>query len=597
MMTPSRGFSLTVTLFGLALIAFSLDATPQEAGSSAKAPVSKLAVRPAVIGFGTLNLNKQTSSTRHFVVVDTGGAPLTVNVPQPSGSGGTAFTDVGGGSLQLQPHGTATVTVIFQPSSAGKFSAIIPITSDASAGRSAATVHLSGVAKGSLPPTPTPTPPGPSPSATPTPSAQPPGTSDKNSANAPGVIISGTTVTAYVPFGSDDNHTRGVAQVVIENASTLPSPAVINTDRVNSCTPANTGEVLCAGQTGSIDLIAPNGSVSIFSSGASNGNAYTGGDCVVCGAEVDNALGLGILSTGNGFVTLALTNNPNNSVSSPVSSNGEPVGVNFGYDPVHRRILSANYKVVNPSTFATSNPHFQIVDISGSSPMFYELNNDQAFFRPGTKCGTANHMIDRDGLPDTTAIDTVSNIAYVTFHTPADCFSNPIEDIALFDMSQATFSGGIWDTPGKSVQTLSGIGLNGIDPISIEANNHVAIVSGGSDAIGALRLPYSSGAGVPMIPDYVGASMPNDPSGVAWLGWHQPDGLATYVSPSTKTPMGVMMNNGMSGGNAIGPTYLAIVDLEKLLTAPRDPSAGNQHKVDTTVDLVKTGVVRFVKVQ
>jgi hypothetical protein len=408
------------------------------------------------------------------------------------------------------------------------------------------------------------------------------------------IVAADKTVTAYVPFGSDDNNTHGTAKVVIEGAS---AAAVINTDRVNSCTPVNTGQVLCSGQTGTIDLISANGSVSIFQSGASSGNAYTGGDCTVCGAEVDNGLGLGILSTGQGFVTLTLTNNPNNSVSSPISANGEPVAMNFGYDSVRHRILSANYKVVNPTTFATSNPHFQIVDISGATPVVYELNNDQAFFKPGAKCGTTGHMIDRDILPDTSAIDTVTNIAYVTFHTPADCFSNPIEDIALFDMTQATFSAGLWDTPGKTIQTLPGIGLNGIDPISIEPTNHVAILSGGDNAFGALRLPSSSGSGVPMIPDYVGASMPNDPSGAAWVGWHQPDGLTTYVSPTTNTPMGVMMNNGMSGGKAIGPTYLAIVDIEKLLAATRDPSAGNQHKVDSSVNLLTNGIVRFVKVQ
>ena len=91
--------------------------------------------------------------------------------------------------------------------------------------------------------------------------------------------------------------------------------------------------------------------------------------------------------------------------------------------------------------------------------------------------------------------------------------------------------------------------------------------------------------------------MPNDPNGRDWTGWHQPSGLATYVSPNTGKVMGVMMNNPTSGGNFTGPTFLAIVDMDDLLTATRDPSPGNGHKVDSSVNLLTSGLVRFVQVQ
>jgi hypothetical protein len=59
--------------------------------------------------------------------------------------------------------------------------------------------------------------------------------------------------------------------------------------------------------------------------------------------------------------------------------------------------------------------------------------------------------------------------------------------------------------------------------------------------------------------------------------------------------MGVMLNNPMTGGIFSGSTFLAIVDMDDLLTATRDPTAA--HKVDSSVNLLTSGLVRFVRVQ
>jgi hypothetical protein len=445
------------------------------------------------------------------------------------------------------------------------------------------------------------------PTATATPASQPSGSTDKTSANAPGVIISGTTtVVAYVPFGNDATNTHGVAQVTIEPSSASAAP-VLATDRVNSCTPANSGEVVCSGQAGDFNLITGAGTVTSIPAGNVTNN-YAGGDCQGCGAEVDNGLGtkgLGIMSTGNGFTTLDL------SATSPVPSaffgapyqqagaptGNEPVGVNFGYDPINHKILNANYQVTNTTTFTSSPPDFQIFDISTpTTPVGYDLSNAATFFASSAACGSNTPSTQ---LPETSAIDTGTQIAYVTFHTPSACFNSPPNDIALFDLKQATFASSThsWSTTGEAIQTLTGIGLNGIDPISIQSSNHVAIVSGGSNAFGALALPATSGTGTPAIPDWVGANMPNDPSGAAWVGWPVPDGLATYISPASSKPMGLMMNVG----SGTGPTFLAIVDLQALLnttTTKRDPV--NTHHVDSTVDgqaLITNGIVKFVRVQ
>jgi hypothetical protein len=268
---------------------------------------------------------------------------------------------------------------------------------------------------------------------------------------------------------------------------------------------------------------------------------------------------------------------------------------------VEHRILSGNYQVTNPSTFASSPPHFEIFNLYRSSNEVFDRLNDSAFFEPAGRTCTGSGTSDSDILPDTTAIDTSTNIAYVTFHTPAVCFTDPIEDIALFDLSQATFttSGvvGGWTTPGSQIQTLSDLTFGGITAISVVSGAHLAIISGefSSNLVGALKLPATSGSGVPAIADWVEAQMPNDPSGGAWLNWHQPSGLGSYTSPNNGKAYGVMMEFGEnSSGSPIGPTYLAVVDIQALLNAPRDST---NHVVASSVNLVTSGIVRFVEVQ
>jgi hypothetical protein len=595
----------------------------------AKAPAnfSRLNVKPGSLGFKKLTFPAGPSSeTRSFVITNEGRGTtaLDVTVNNPTGNGAASFQIISGGGFlaPLLPGAQATVTVLFSPVQDKGSSALIEVTSDATKGAQSHNVHLSGNAKGPIPsPSPTLAPtatatatPTPTATASPSATASPgPVSTDKNSANAPGIAISGSRVTVYVPLGSDDNNTHGAMRVVVEDsASPLPTPALLATDRSNSCTPSTSGEVICSGQGGSVDLIPAGGGAPVIlplSAGAVPDINYTNGDCMACGAMVDDVLNLGIVSSGLGFVPINLVNG---TVGSPIAVNqgsADPntvPGMDFGYDMANHRILSANYQVTD-AQFNQSHPHFEIIDISNpASPVIYELANDQAFFLSnGRTCGAAS--TDNDKLPDTTALDTSTNIAYVTFHTPSDCFNAPPDDIAMFDLSQAVFTLGTagnpntWTTPLTAIQSITGTGLNGIDPISVEAVHHLALVSAGDNNFGVLQLPSASGSGASLtIPDWVNAQMPNDPNNVSWAGWHQPDGLATYVSPNTGKVMGVLMNNPMTNGVFTGSTFLAIVDMDDLLNpavTSRDPSPGNGHKVDGSVNLVTSGIVRFVKVQ
>ena len=598
----------------------------------------RLTVAPLGLVFRGLNFKARKPpvlpDTRTFIVENSGRSTnaLTVDVDPISGPQAAEFSiSPPSGSYILQPGKASamTFTVTFAPVVDGRATAEIVVSSisDPAGIRGVATrtVRLVGVTVGPIPsPTATATTVGPTatatatatatgsaagtPTATSTSSASPtatssPGATDRNSANALGVFISGTTtVNAFVPEGSDNLSNTGTYQVVIESAaSPLPSPTLITTDRVNSCAPSVTGQVVCSGQTGTVDLVpAAATSPTIQSiSPLPNSVNYADGDCIACGAMVDDVLGLSIVSTGSGFLPVTLSNGTlgsliaTNTNSATGPDPNEVPGMDFGYDAMHHRILSANFQVTSVSMgFMTSTPHFQIIDISTpASPVVYDLTNDFNIFEGNSRtCGSPPSP--SDDLPDTTAYDTSTQIAYVSFHNKATCNATPPDDIAMFDMSQATFNATTheWTTPSFLIQSITGTALNGIDSISVESKNHLAMLSGGDNNIGVLQLPAASGGNSASlaVTDWVNANMPNDPDGVAWSGWGEPNGVATYVSPNTGKVIGVLMNNPAGGG---GSTYLALIDMEALLAAPRDTPP---HQILTPIS---SPIVTFVKIK
>jgi len=71
---------------------------------------------------------------------------------------------------------------------------------------------------------------------------------------------------------------------------------------------------------------------------------------------------------------------------------------------------------------------------------------------------------------------------------------------------------------------------------------------------------------------------------VAWSNTDDPHGLTAYTSPTTSQPMGVLLN--------LNRTFILVIDINKLLAAPRTGS----HTVQASYDLVANGVVTFVSV-
>src|SRR5262249_20601570 len=107
----------------------------------------------------------------------------------------------------------------------------------------------------------------------------------------------------------------------------------------------------------------------------------------------------------------------------------------------------------------------------------------------------------------------------------------------------------------------------------------------GGNNVAAFQLPATSGSGTPAMVDYVAAGIPADPTGSFWAMGLDPHTVTAYESPSSHKALALMSNQAR--------TFLAIVDLQALLAAPR---VAGTHTVDPSVDLVATGVVSFVSI-
>lgn len=414
-------------------------------------------------------------------------------------------------------------------------------------------------------------------------------------ANAIGVLISGSDVTLFVPNTTYNSLRMGSVKKIIESA---PGAAATRTQRLktgysNSCaaSPA-TGTAVCSGAFGTSYIVKTNNTVLPFKTGIKKLIHFTGGSCANCTVGIDDAAGQAIIATSAGYLPVQISPPAQLPI---ISTKNDVISGNFGFDPVNRRILSPNYEILNLKHFTTGPPHYQIIRMSDG--VAFDLADEAEFFNAQGTCTTAGGTTQRDALPDSGAYDVSTGIAYGTFRSPADCVPDLVEDIALFDLTQATFdtASGSWTTPGKRVQTLSEMTnlSNGITGIAIVPGQHLALVadrrehSGGGGGFGALSLPTTSGSGIPSIQDWVQANLPDDPSGKPWRMSFEPNGLTAYESPNTGHGMGVIINQKR--------TYAAVIDIPALLTASRQ--TGTSHTVSSSVDLVGTGIVRFVDIR
>jgi hypothetical protein len=192
-------------------------------------------------------------------------------------------------------------------------------------------------------------------------------------------------------------------------------------------------------------------------------------------------------------------------------------------------------------------------------------------------------------------VDVTPGMSPKFFLAPAEG-SSP-SNVFIADLTQAKFTPGLpagtWTDTGSQVQTLTGSLLfAGASGIAVAQGTHTGVVSGefGGDAITAIKLPTSSGTGIPAISAWLTCNIGN-----SFLNGYDPHTVTAYQSPG-----GVP---GPGGGPAIpagdavavlaneGATMLAVVDLTKMLSLPE--SAPGSH-VCASPGTLPAGVVSFV---
>jgi hypothetical protein len=406
----------------------------------------------------------------------------------------------------------------------------------------------------------------PIPAATPTPN--PSVAAACVASGAMGVIVNSTTkdVSIYAPAGDWSNTpVTGVYLVPLEGGvsrATIPTTQIVNSCSGNSIT----GAVICSADNNDVYLINGSTLTKTVTSIGTGTVSFSGGTCTNCNSAVD-PLGVGIVG---------LAREPAISPGAPTSlyqffalSNGASLGAvgvpelseSPAIEPNKHWLLSA-----------TETGDYDIVQ--------YGISSHPVFLYAGRNTVTADKELDGG------AIDCTTDIAVASVEFSPD----PETEGQMFisDLTQAKFtagSPGSWTAPAQ-VQTLIDVVGFTSTGITVAPGGHVGMMQAefGGNEFAGFRLPATSGSGTPAVQDWVEALVPNTPSG-PWSNTFDPHGVTSYVSPSSGNPMGVLLTANR--------TFVAVVDINALLAAPRVPGS---HVISPGFNLVSHGVLRFVKI-
>jgi hypothetical protein len=366
-------------------------------------------------------------------------------------------------------------------------------------------------------------------------------------------------VTAYVPNGDWTDSITGIQVVPLEGGGapvTIPTTATVNSCAANS----NTGQVVCVGNDTTVYIINGKTITATLASSADTFAGFSGGICQNCGVAID-------CDSNTAWISIGTIKAPRQSgwqkLHVKLKLHGSPflpdheVAENFALDTGRNWILSPNQGGV-----------FDILKIGSG----------------GTLTEYANVV---GGVLESGAEDLSTGIALATIGGTAQIF--------IADLTQATFTSTpprTWSAPSQIVTFPEfSTFTRGTAGIAVAQSSHLAVVTGenGGNAFGVLRLPDTSGSGTPAFEDYAAAVLPNTPDGLVFQQGRDPHTVSAYTSPNTDRAYGVLVD----GWPNVPPAYLAVVDLEALLAAPR---VAGTHQVSPAFDLIANGVVRYVKV-
>jgi hypothetical protein len=375
-------------------------------------------------------------------------------------------------------------------------------------------------------------------------------------------VLSGTSVTAYVPNGNWKSGSTGVRVVPIESgasATTIPTASVVNSCSSNSAT----GQTVCvANNTEVYEITGTTLNKTLYSS-SNNSATFSGGSCENCGVAINALTNTAVIgmgrtgSSGDGIQILDLSTN----IFAPAVSTATSISENMSVDPNRNLILSPN--------------EGGVYDIFRISPTGGLTEYENA--------------VSGGGFLDSAAEDCTTGIALSTIEGTAKVY--------IADLTQATFTlpsggapAGTWTAPQQVVNFAEFAGFaEGTTGISVAAGTtHLGIITGefGGNSFGVFQLPSTSGSGTPSFVDYAAAVMPPPTlGGVPFSAGFDPHTVTAYTSPNNGRAFGLIAD--WSTGS---PQYVGVIDLQLLLSAPRK----GPHTVDPGYDLIANGVVRYV---
>lgn len=283
--------------------------------------------------------------------------------------------------------------------------------------------------------------------------------------------------------------------------------------------------------------------------------SFTGGSCTICGAAYDAADDGIIIATANGYELYGAP--PGNARIKTIAA---PVSENFGYNAVTNQVWSPHYPGAGNTT------GFDLADLA--SGKLYTLTP--------TPTGVNE--------PDQGAVDNGTNIGITSNEFSNDVYLLPFSQATLNAPAAAQFT----DPFGQTTLTssLSSACNTMLDDIAVDSQAHLAFFTGefcSPGPVGVAQLPSTSGAS-PGISDWSFVNVPPVPAGVDWNEAGDPHAVATFNVPTVCADCGAIFNFDRS--------YLAIVDLKKLLAASRDTT--DAHKVANNYDLICNGVITFI---
>jgi hypothetical protein len=387
-----------------------------------------------------------------------------------------------------------------------------------------------------------------------------------------------TPITAYVPNGAWNFGSPGIQVVPVEGSgspTTVSTPEIINSCSSNSVT----GQTVCIDNETGVYLVSGSSVTKTLTSGATSVASFSGGACENCTVAVNEAAGTkGQAVIGMGFATasgetaLQFLDLATNTFGAPVPMANQ-VSEDILWDPFRNLVLS-------PNEFGVYSGY----QVSGTGTP-----------GPSTVKEFASPFISAE--LDSAAEDCTTQIALASLED--------VPGVYITDLSQKTTTAG---TPGTLTAPAQIVNMPEVASFSFDTDGiaiapgstHLGIATGefGGNNFAALSLPATSGTGTPTLVDYVTAQLPATPDGCAYSSGFDPHTTTAYTSPNSGKAFGVMADWATST-----PDYLAVIDLQALLAAPRKAGifpgggfcgASCTHTVDPSYDLLAHGVVKYV---